>query len=76
MTGAFYFLRKEENILNTVIGLLIIFILNVFSTCMSNLKTTFLAQKTIKPVYVITFIDALVFVYACKLIANSSGIEY
>jgi len=62
--------------LSTVIGLLIIFTLNVFGTCMANLKTTFLAQKTIKPVYLITFIDALVFVYACKLIANSSGFEY
>lgn len=62
--------------LNTIINLLIIFVLNVFSTCMGNLKTTFLAQKTIKPVYLITFIDALVFVYAFKLITTSSGYGY
>lgn len=62
--------------LNTIIDLLIIFVLNVFSTCLSNLKTTFLAQKTIKPVYMITFIDAMVFVYTCKLTANSSGYGY
>ena len=59
--------------LNTIINLLIIFVLNVFSTSMGNLKTTFLAQKAIKPVYLITFVDALVFVYAFKLITSSSG---
>lgn len=61
---------------NMVLDLGIIFALNVSSTCMSNLRTNFLAQKTIKPVYVITFIDALVFVYAFKLIATSSGCGY
>lgn len=59
-----------------IINLLIIFGLNVFSTCMSNLKTSFLAQKAVKPVYLITFIDALVFVYAFRLIASSSGYGY
>ena len=62
--------------LNSIIDLLIIFALNVFSTCLGNLKTTFLAQKAIKPVYVTTFIDAVVFVYAFKLITSSSGYGY
>ena len=35
-----------------------------------------MAQKMIKPVYLITFIDALVFVYAFKLITSSSGYGY
>jgi len=59
--------------INTIIALLIIFTLNVFSTCLGNLKTVFLAQKAIKPVYLITFVDAMVLVYAFKLISNSSG---
>lgn len=59
--------------LNTLINLLIIFLLNVLGTCLGNLKTTFLAQKAIKPVYLTTFIDAIVFVYAFKLTTNSSG---
>ncbi len=62
--------------LNTIIDLLIIFALNVFSTCLGNLKTAFLAQKAIKPVYITTFIDAIVFVYAFKLITSSSGYGY
>ena len=59
--------------MNTIIALLIIFALNIVSTCLGNLKTIFLAQKAIKPVYLITFIDAVVLVYAFQLISNSSG---
>ncbi|AHM57801.1 hypothetical protein EAL2_808p02960 (plasmid) [Peptoclostridium acidaminophilum DSM 3953] len=59
--------------INTMINLLIIFLLNVLGTCLGNLKTTFLAQKAIKPVYVTTFIDAIIFVYAFKLTTTSSG---
>jgi len=59
--------------LNTLINLLIIFLLNVLGTCLGNLKTTFLAQKAIKPVYLTTFIDAIVFIYAFKLTTNSTG---
>jgi uncharacterized protein YebE (UPF0316 family) len=59
--------------LNTLINLLIIFTLNVLGTCLGNLKTTFLAQKAIKPVYFTTFIDAIVFLYAFKLTTTSSG---
>lgn len=62
--------------MNIIVNLCIIFGLNVFSTCLGNLKTTFLAQRSIKHVYVITFIDALVFVYAFKLITASSGYAY
>lgn len=62
--------------LNTIMDLLIIILLNVFSTCLGNLKTAFLAQKAIKPVYVTTFIDAVVFVYAFKLVSSSSGFGY
>jgi uncharacterized protein YebE (UPF0316 family) len=62
--------------INTIIALLVIFALNVFSTCLGNLKTSFLAQKAIKPVYIITFVDAIVLVYAFKLIAGSSGYGY
>ncbi|MDT3701155.1 MAG: hypothetical protein RO469_17270 [Thermincola sp.] len=62
--------------LNTIIDLSIVLALNVFSTCLGNLKTTFLAQKAVKPVYITTFIDAIVFVYAFKLITSSSGYGY
>lgn len=40
---------------------------------MKNLKTVFLSLNAIKPVYVITFIDGIVFFYAFKLTTTSSG---
>lgn len=62
--------------LSIIIELLIIFALNVFSTCLGNLKTIFLSQKNVKPVFVTTFLDAIIFAYAFKLIAGSSGYAY
>lgn len=55
------------------INLIIIFLLNVLGSCLKNLKTVFLSQNAIKPVYITTFIDAIVFVYTFKLTTNSSG---
>lgn len=52
---------------------MIIFLLNVLGTCLKNLKTVFLSLNAIKPVYVTTFIDAVIFFYAFKLTTNSSG---
>ncbi len=57
-----------------VSSLVIIFVLNAFSTTLGNLKTAFLTKKMVRPVYLITFIDAVIFAYAFKLIANSNGL--
>jgi len=62
--------------ISTIINLLTIFILNTLSTCLGNLKNVFLSQKAIKPVYITTFLDALIFAYAFKLVAGSSGYGY
>lgn len=59
-----------------IVGLLVVFFLNAVSTCLGNLKTLFLSQQAIKPVYVATFLDAIVFAYAFKLIAASTGYGY
>lgn len=66
--------RKEE--INILIDLAIIFSLNAISTSLGTLKTIFLSKQTIKPVYVTTFLDALVFAYACKLMSASTGFFY
>lgn len=62
--------------MSPIINLLIIFLLNILSTCLGNLKAVFLSQKAIKPVYITTFLDAIIFSYAFKLIADSSGYGY
>jgi uncharacterized protein YebE (UPF0316 family) len=53
--------------------LLIIFTLYTITTCLGNLKSVFLSQQAIKPVYLTTFLDAVIFTYAFKLIVGSTG---
>lgn len=53
-----------------------IFMMNALSTSLGTLKAIFLSKQIIKPVYITTFLDALIFSYAFKLIADSSGMLY
>lgn len=59
-----------------LIDLTIIFVLNAISTSLGTLKTLFLSKQNIKPVYITTFLDSLVFAYAFKLVSNSSGFAF
>lgn len=63
-------------LMSTIIQLAIVFALNAVSTSLGTLKAIFLSKQIIKPVYVTTFIDAVIFAYACKLVADSSGPLY
>ena len=56
--------------------IVLVFVLNALSTCLGTLKTIFLSKQIIKPVYITVFLDALLFAYAFKLIAGSSGFYY
>lgn len=56
--------------------IVMVFVLNAISTCLGNLRTVFLSRQYIKPVYVTTFIDALITAYALKLIAGATGFSF
>ncbi|MGE5396298.1 MAG: hypothetical protein ACM3MK_02035 [Chitinophagales bacterium] len=56
--------------------LILIFLLNAFSTTLGNLKTVFLSRKMERPVYITTFLDAVLVAYAFKLISNSAGLLF
>ncbi len=70
-----FFLFLERRIM-MLIEIAIVFILNAVSTCLGTLKTIFLSKQIIKPVYAAVFLDAFIFAYAFKLIAESSGFVY
>lgn len=59
-----------------LLEIVLVFVLNAISTCLGTLKTIFLSKQIIKPVYITVFLDALLFAYAFKLIAGSSGFHY
>ena len=50
--------------------LAIVFCLNCLSTSLSTLKTMFLSNRIIAPVYITTFLDALIVAYAFRLVAD------
>ncbi|MGB5824635.1 MAG: hypothetical protein WBH44_11235 [Proteocatella sp.] len=62
--------------MNTFVNLMIILLLNILGSCLKNLNTVFLSQNAIKPVYITTFIDSVVFFYAFKLTTASSGFAF
>lgn len=55
--------------------LAVVFILNAVSTTIGNLKSVFLNKKLVKPLYITTFIDAMVCAYALRLLASSSSLS-
>lgn len=62
--------------MNTFVNLIIILVLNILGSCLKNLNTVFMSQNAIKPVYITTFIDSVVFLYAFKLTTTSSGFAF
>ncbi len=63
-----------KNSLQPVEYLLVVFLLNATSTTISNLKSIFLNKRLVKPLYMTTFIDALVCAYALRMLSTSSGL--
>lgn len=58
------------------LNLLLVFLLNLSSTCLGTLRTILLSKKIVKPVYVTTFIDSIIFVYTVTLVAKASTFAY
>lgn len=56
--------------------LALIFVLNAVSNCLGTLKTVFISKQISTPAYVTTFIDAMVFAYAFKMVASSNSLSY
>ncbi len=58
------------------INILLVFLLNLSSTCLGTLRSILLSRKIFKPVYITTFIDSIIFVYSVTLIAKSDSFTY
>lgn len=54
----------------------LVFLLNLSSTCLGTLRTIFLSQRILKPVYITTFIDSIIFVYSVTLVAKGDSFAY
>lgn len=56
-----------------ILNLIIIFSLQVVSTAINTLKTIFITKGISKPAYLMTFIDAVIFVWTMKMALDGEG---
>ena len=66
----------DANTIAIIRDLSVVFGLNAASTALNNLKTLFLSRQITKPVYITTFLDACIFAYSLKIIADSTSLYY
>ncbi|ADO59403.1 DUF5698 domain-containing protein [Paenibacillus polymyxa] len=59
-----------------ILELLGVIAVNALSNSIGTLKTIFISKKYLKPAYVITFLDAIIFATALKQIASGNGVEF
>lgn len=60
----------------SLIGIALIFILNVIGNSLSTMRTIFLAKKLVRPAYIIVFLEAVVFFGTIGEIAKDNNYFY
>ncbi len=70
------FIDFKEVVIFLYQQLAILFCLNCMSTSLSTLKTIFLSNRIIPPVYITTFLDAIIVAYTFRIVATSSSLSY
>lgn len=65
--------RMTRNIILALIGL---FLMTAFTNVLSTLKTMFISKKIMNPVYVLVFVDAIIFAATVGKVANGDGIQF
>ena len=59
-----------------IIGLIIMFVITAFTNILSTLKTIFMSKDIMNPVYLLVFLDAIIFATIVSKVTNSEGIAY
>lgn len=59
-----------------LVQLILIFVFNAISNCLGTLKTIFTLRQLVKPAYVTTFVEALLFIYTLKMVTVSDNIGF
>ncbi|WCK57009.1 hypothetical protein PP175_27860 (plasmid) [Aneurinibacillus sp. Ricciae_BoGa-3] len=59
-----------------VLQLIGVVLINALSNTTGTLKTIFSTKRFIKPLYVVTFLDTIIFATAMKLLSNGNGMYF
>jgi len=63
----------SKELLITLVGL---FIITSFTNVLATLKTILLSKKIMNPVYIVVFIDAMIFATILTKVTSSAGIQF
>lgn len=61
---------------NLIFALVGLFLITAFTNVLSTLKTIFISKKIMNPVYILVFIDAIIFATIVVKVTNGNGIEF
>ncbi|TCO69078.1 DUF5698 domain-containing protein [Marinisporobacter balticus] len=62
-----------QSIIVTLVGL---FLITVFTNILTTLKTIVLSKKIMNPVYILVFVDAMIFVTVVAKMNSSKGLHF
>lgn len=59
-----------------IISLIVLFVITAFTNVLSTLKTIFMSKKIMKPVYLLVFVDAIIFATIVSKVTSGDGIQF
>jgi uncharacterized protein YebE (UPF0316 family) len=59
-----------------ILTLLLIFGLNIISSTLGTLRSIFVTKKIMKPAYLVTLFDSLIFVYGLKMVTTGTSVWF
>ena len=61
---------------NLIFSLAVLFLITAFTNILSTLKTMFISKKIMNPVYILVFVDAIIFATIVDKVTSGDGIQF
>ncbi|MCG4586181.1 DUF5698 domain-containing protein, partial [Anaerosalibacter bizertensis] len=61
---------------NILIPLVVLFLITAFTNVLSTLKTILISKKIMNPVYLLVFVDAIIFANIVGKVTSSDGLHF
>lgn len=62
--------------INVIVGLIVLFLVTAFTNILATLKTILMSKKIMNPVYLLVFLDAMIFATIVSKVTSSEGIQF
>lgn len=62
--------------INVIIGLAVLFLVTAFTNILATLKTILMSKNIMNPVYLLVFLDAMIFATIVSKVTSSEGIHF